>query len=105
MARMNWVDKLIVAAILILLAVVLQGKSKAANEMIFEDRNGNSMLLLETPCKQGPFLTRWLQGVMIWEGKRLKACWRIQTGQVAVLDEEGDVTSIPMTAFKRKEAI
>ena len=65
-----------------------------------EDQSGNKLILHDEPCTVG-FLKGWKRASFRYEGKDLTACWMASKGLVYVLDDLGDLTSVPITMFKK----
>jgi hypothetical protein len=65
-----------------------------------EDQAGNKLTLLDQPCHV-QFLKGWKKAEFRYEGKDLKACWIASQGVVYVIDDLGDLTPVPVAAFKR----
>ena len=86
----------VLAAVLMLFAM----SNPAKADMVAKDRAGNSVTLHEAPCVSAPWLKDWKTATFIYGGKTYAACWRIQNDMVIVLDAAGDVSPLPMTAFK-----
>jgi hypothetical protein len=64
------------------------------------DRSGNKLTLHDEPCSI-PFLKGWKKASFFYEGKNLTACWMAARGLVYVLDDLGDLTPVPITAFTK----
>lgn len=92
----------------VLLAVLLlfNASAKADNsKMVARDQAGNSVTLQSEKCVAAPWLVDWMTAVFIYQGKQYAACWKIQAGTVVILDSGGDVTSLPMDAFRPEQTI
>lgn len=88
------------------LAVVMMLFAVQANAaMVAKDAAGNSVTLQETACVSDPWLKDWKAAVMFFDGKQYAACWRIQGQTVVIIDSAGDVTPIPMTAFRQETSV
>lgn len=89
----------VLAFVLMLFAV----SSNAA--MVAKDREGNSVTLQETACVSDMWLKEWKAATMFYQGKQYAACWRLQGNTVVVIDSAGDVTPLPMTAFRPETSV
>lgn len=69
-------------------------------DMMLKDGSGNSIVLHEGKCTVLSWLKDWRQATMQYRGTMFEACWRIQGDMVVVLDSGGDVTPVPMQAFR-----
>ena len=88
------------------LAVVLMLFAMSVNAaMVAKDSAGNSVTLQETACVSDPWLKDWKAATMFYQGKVFAACWRIQGQTVVIIDSAGDVTPIPMTAFRPETSV
>lgn len=56
--------------------------------------------LYESACGKD-WLNGWRQAAMTYKGKSYDACWMSNGGMVFILDSAGDLTPLPVTAFKR----
>lgn len=65
-----------------------------------QDQSGNKLILHDEPCSIG-FLKGWKKASFRYEGKDLTACWMASQGVVYVLDDLGDLTPVPITAFMK----
>ena len=89
-----------------LLAIVLMLFAISSNaEMVARDDAGNTVTLQETECVSGPWLKDWKAATMFYEGKHYAACWRVQGTKVVIIDSAGDVTPIPMQAFRPEPGV
>lgn len=65
-----------------------------------EDRSGNKLTLHDEPCKVA-FLKGWKKASFRYEGRDLTACWMASQGLVYIIDDAGDLTPVPITAFSK----
>lgn len=65
-----------------------------------EDQSGNRVVLHEEPCPVA-FLKGWKRASFRYEGRDLLACWMASRGLVYLLDDLGDLTPVPITAFRK----
>ena len=105
MKSMDWIDKLAIAIILIVLALAIAPKAHAGTTMVVEGQDGDKIILTENACTRFPELTTWKQGTFLYHGQRLAMCWKLQEGTVLVLDSQGDVTPVPQDAFHAETSI
>jgi len=84
----------------VLFAVLMLFSMSSHAGMVAKDNNGNSVTLHEAPCVSSPWLKDWKTATFIYGGKTYAACWRIQNNMVIVIDSAGDVSPLPMEAFK-----
>jgi len=92
----RWVILLTVGALLL-----FAGKVIAATYGL-QDGSGNKLTLHDEPCSIG-FLKGWKRASFRYEGKDLVSCWMASQGVVYVLDDTGDMTRIPVTAFTKMQ--
>ena len=80
--------------------------------MVVRDQAGNSMTLYDKPCADGKVLAfiamkggkvdQFRAGLLNYEKKDYSACWMAAPdGYVYVVDDSGDISKIPMSAFVR----
>lgn len=100
-----WVGLVLSGACLAALFVL--ASNAYAESYSLRAQNGDSVTLLDTPCNQGPWFKDWRAARFVYQGKTYESCWRaLPDGQtVVVLDSGGDVSAIPLQAFKRDESI
>jgi hypothetical protein len=67
--------------------------------------NGDSITLTEAPCTQGPWFKDWRAARFVYQGKSYESCWRTVQDTVLVFDSGGDVSAIPMQAFKLDQGV
>ena len=85
------------------IGLILLGIGKAfAASYYLEDRAGNRITLHDTDCPVS-FLKGWKQAAMRWKGQELTACWVASDGLVYVVDSLGDLTPIPVQAFRKAQ--
>ena len=65
-----------------------------------QDQAGNKLILHDAPCSI-PFLKGWKKASFRYDGKDLTACWMASQGVVYVLDDSGDLTPVPTSAFTK----
>lgn len=89
----------IAAIVLVSAAVVLTHGTAwgVAYEFASEDAR---ITLYESACGKD-WLNGWRQAAMTYKGKSYDACWMSNGGMVFILDSAGDLTPLPVTAFKR----
>ena len=77
---------------------------------------GNTVILNDTPCQEKKVLEKikpeyhniFQSGTVVFKGDKLNLCWtpsQTQPGYIYVMDETGDYGTIPMDAFRPREAI
>lgn len=117
----NELGRLLVRAIIVagvfIVGMMVWGQVRAVEVMIAKDSAGNSMTLHNSPCVDGKVLalivaqvhpkyqTQFRAGVMIYQGKVHQACWLADSGLVYVIDDSGDLSSMPQEAFKRAHGV
>lgn len=72
---------------------------------VAKDAAGNVVRLLDEPCDVA---TGWLKArkaYFRYEGKEFKSCWIATKDVVLILDETGDVTPLPVQAFRKEEGV
>lgn len=66
-----------------------------------QDREGNMVILYDEPCPQPGWLSGWKKAALTYKGKDYEACWIGLGDNVMVFDSSGDVTPVPVRAFKK----
>ena len=115
MKRMNWLDKLIVAAILILLAALLTPpKAKAADTLSAEGAKGSVWRIhkkgdctLDSVAKMSnpALLPQWRPATIVYPDKTYKACWLHTQGLIYFIFEDWDWGMFEATDFKPETSI
>ena len=59
-----------------------------------------TVILHDAQCSQ-PWLGDWKKASMVYRGKDFEACWMHMEGVIFLLDSAGDLTPIPVNAFKK----
>ena len=69
--------------------------------MIAIDQNSNSVTLYTNEeCALFP-LKGWKRAAVFYNGRRLGACWVVTADMVTmIVDEDGDVSRVPVSAFR-----
>lgn len=94
-----------IAIVLVLSMLVCHLRTANAASYILRDQSGNQIVLMEEPCTQ-PWMAKWLKARMTYKGAEYDACWKLMDSSVVlVMDSAGDVTGVPMSAFRRMSAI
>jgi len=92
-----------------LLIILLFAVSAYAASMVAKDAGGNMVWLYEGPCEVQVILDKinpelrpqFQRGDFLYRGKHLQACWAIgPDGLVYVIDDDGDITKIPLHVFR-----
>ena len=65
------------------------------------DREGNTVVLHDLECPERGFLSTWRKADLRYKGKDYRACWMAVGGSVVILDEAGDVMTVPINNFRR----
>lgn len=69
--------------------------------LIAIDQNGNSVTLFTDEQCALFTLKGWKRASLLYNNKKLAACWVVTTDMVTmVVDEEGDVSRVPVSAFR-----
>jgi hypothetical protein len=92
-----------VLVLFILLFALLHIAPAIAASYVAKDAAGNVVRLLDEPCD---VTTGWLKArkaYFRYEGKEYKSCWISLKDLVLILDETGDVTPLPVQAFRKEE--
>jgi predicted RNA-binding Zn ribbon-like protein len=86
----------------------------AQTAMVFHNREV-TLRLMQSPCSdanvrpkiQPDFQDQFRTAVVLWQGKRLTACWIAlpESREVLIVDETGDNGTLPMSVFKREERL
>ena len=94
-----------VLVLFILLFALLHIAPAIAESYVAKDAAGNVVRLLDEPCD---VTTGWLKArkaYFRYEGKEYKSCWIGFKDLVLILDETGDVTPLPVQAFRKEEGV
>ena len=91
----RWVIALFLAAIAFFFASAAFGATYG-----LQDQAGNKLILHDAPCAIS-FLKGWKKASFRYDGKDLTACWMASQGVVYVLDDSGDLTPVPTSAFTK----
>ena len=86
--------------VLFLGAIVLTVGTAFGATYGLQDQAGNRLTLHDEPCSVA-FLKGWKRASFRYEGKDLVACWMASRGLVYIVDDLGDLTPVPVTAFKK----
>lgn len=90
---------------LLFLVLLLVSVGVFASEVYMaEDSVGNRVMISDKECELFT-LKNWKWAEFFYQGKKLKACWQaIPSGLVMIIDQDGDITGIPVQQFgKLKE--
>lgn len=91
----RWLIAVFLAAIAFVFASAAFGATYG-----LQDQAGNKLILHDAPCSV-PFLKGWKKASFRYDGKDLTACWMASQGVVYVLDDSGDLTPVPTSAFTK----
>jgi len=89
----------------VLFFVLMLFSLSSYSAMTARDAEGNAVTLQEAPCTAAPWLKDWKKATMLHQGKLYSACWKLHGNMVVVLDSDGDVTPVPMTAFRQETGV
>lgn len=87
------------------LIVLLYATQANADAYEFKDQAGNRIVLYPDACPEGGFLAGWKRATFLFQGKDYKACWSSAGGVVAVLDSLGELSAIPVQAFRKMSGV
>jgi hypothetical protein len=74
-----------------------------AASYVAKDAVGNVVRLLDEPCDVTSGWMKARKAYYKYEGKEYKSCWIAVRDLVLVFDETGDVTPLPVQAFRKEE--
>ena len=94
------VKRCITVGLFVLLGLFCVSQIANAATYGLEDRSGNKLLLKDEPCPV-KYLKGWKRAEFRYDGKDLTACWMASQGVVYVIDDSGDLTPVPISAFTR----
>lgn len=66
------------------------------------DRDGNIVRVNDKPCEIGGWLKQFRSAEILYKGKSFKACWTLVGKTVLLIDEEGDVSGVPIGEFQKE---
>lgn len=99
---------------LILVAALMAAGPALADDMVFKSES-TTVRLTEASCEQASFQAVLAQvkpeparvAVVTFNGRHIPACWvaHQESGNVAIVDADGDMGLIPMAEFKREAGI
>ena len=92
-------------AVLGAILFLFSASSYAVPTMVARDSAGNVITLQDNKCVAAPWLEKWKTAVFVYQGKTYAACWRIQDGDVVVLDSDGAATFLPASIFKPETGV
>ena len=98
------VAQLVKWVLIVGIAVALTTFATCSNAAVYilRDQAGNQVLLFDEKCEAAPWLSKWQKANMHYNGRDYAACWKTSgSATVIVLDEAGDITALPMAAFRR----
>lgn len=98
----------------LILAAVLAAGPALADDMVAKGET-TTIRLMDAPCEQASFQAMLVQvkpepakrAVVVHKGRPIPACWvaHQESGNVAIIDADGDMGLIPMAEFKREAGI
>lgn len=87
--------------VLIVGTIVLVLSTFAAFAATYQLKTSDATVTLhDSQCGQ-PWLDGWKRASMTYRGKDFEACWMHQEGVIFLLDSAGDLTPLPVNAFKK----
>lgn len=98
-----WVGAVVAGMCLAILFVAAKNAYGASYSL--KAPNGDSVTLMDSPCTQGPWFKDWRAARFVYQGKSYESCWRVVQDTILVFDSGGDVSAIPMAAFKKDEGV
>lgn len=76
-----------------------------AASYVAKDAVGNVVRLLDEPCEVTSGWMKARKAYYKYEGKEYKSCWIAVRDLVLVFDESGDVTPLPIQAFRKEGGV
>lgn len=70
--------------------------------MVARDDRGNVARLREAPCKVHAWLKNFYEAEVVYNGKTYAACCGRIGSVILVIDEAGDLSPIPISAFEKE---
>lgn len=92
-----------VLVLFILLFALLHIAPAIAATYVAKDAAGNVVRLLDEPCEVTSGWMKARKAEFRYEGKEYKSCWIAVKDLVLLFDETGDVTPLPIQAFRKEE--
>ena len=92
-----------VLVLFILCFALLHIAPAIAASYVAKDAAGNVVRLLDEPCEVASGWLKARKAYFRYEGKEYKSCWIGFKDLVLILDETGDVTPLPVQAFRKEE--
>lgn len=72
---------------------------------ILAGRDGDYIRIHSSPCEQSSGWLKMQKADMRFKGKDYAACWFAVGSTVVVIDEAGDTSAVPVSYFKKEEAV
>lgn len=94
-----------VLMLFILLFALLHIAPAIAASYVAKDAVGNVVRLLDEPCDVASGWLKARKAEFLYQGKSYKSCWLSVKEVVLILDETGDVTPLPVQAFRKEEGV
>lgn len=92
-------------SLLFSILMLASAASLAAEIYMAEDSVGNRVMISDSKCELFN-LKGWKGAEFLYNGKKLKACWQaIPSGLVMVIDQDGDITGIPVQQFSKLKEV
>jgi len=73
----------------------------ASDMMIAKSPNGDWLRIYDEPCEVASGWLKLRRAEWFYSGKPYHACWMVVGGAVLVLDDAGEVASLPISAFRK----
>ncbi len=89
----------------LLLIALLLASPALADTYTVGDSQGNLVRLFDEPCDKTSGWLKMQKAFFRYQGKDYAACWATFKGVVLIFDDSGDITPVPMSAFKKEEVI
>lgn len=74
-----------------------------AGSYVARDAVGNVVRLLDEPCEVTSGWLKARKAEFLYQGRQFKSCWIAVKDVVLIVDETGDVTPLPVQAFRKEE--
>lgn len=94
-----------------LLVAALMAAGPASADWVMKTESGY-VRLSDGPCHQEireqlkpEWQDAFRSGWVVFRGKDYKLCWLDNGGHYVILDEDGDVTAVPKSAFKQEGGV
>lgn len=103
-AYLRRIAGVVLCAVVLALTVVWATQAYAAT-FTMKAEGGDWVRLSDEPCEVSAGWLKLQKAEMFYQGKLYAACWALVGDSVLVLDEAGDISTLPIRAFRKDEPV